>query len=355
MEMKCNATFNDQCQLTLPVAKRNNGEIFGYSKDADSKEAEYKIGEEVNLNSDMSLYVISKKVNKLNIDKSDIDDIRDGNTSCEVYNSEKTCEVEVPMFNKLGYKIEGYTKTKGNTSDLIDFNSKIEIDDSIDLYPVYTEYPHYANPTKTHFKIDKSEFLHNMYLDIDSSCSNIASSLVSNLNKLFTSLPFYSYNSKMTLLNPTNYRAFERASGFSNSAGFTNEYEPKNPTVLIQCMNNMNSYITAVHELSHVLDVKHKYLYGKYLDEDQEIVDLRNKYINSNNRPLSDYAFSESGNVIPEFFAELLTFYYFNYIDTSSSIDNYTYQRGNFPDDMKRVSEKYLCIGRNNYDRSKCK
>ncbi len=355
MEVKCQSNFNRECQVTLPVAKRNNGEVLGYSRDMNSKEAEYKIGDQLHLTSDMNLYVISKKENKLIIDKSNVDEVRDGKTSCIVYNNEKACKVDVPIFNKLGYKIEGYTKEKGNINNLVEFNSKIELNNNITLYPVYGEYQHYTNTSKTHFKVDKSVFLHNMYLDIDYNCNSVANSLISNLNKLFTTYPFYSYNSKIMLLNEINYTAFERASGFSNSAGFTNEYEPKNPTVLVMCTESLSPYIVAVHELTHVIDVKYKAISGHFLAEEKELINLRNKYKNVNNRPLRDYAYSDSGNSnVPEFFAELITYYYFNYVDTSYVIDEAGYRRGNFPDDMKKIAEKYLCIGRNNYDFSKC-
>lgn len=112
MEIKCQSNLKGECQVILPVAKRNNGEVLGYSHDMNAKEAEYKVGDQLQLTLDMNLYVISKKENKLIIDKSNVDEVRDGKTSCIVYNREKACEVDVPMFNKKGYEIQGYTKNK---------------------------------------------------------------------------------------------------------------------------------------------------------------------------------------------------------------------------------------------------
>ena len=90
------------------------------------------------------------------------------------------------------------------------------------------------------------------------------------------------------------------------------------------------------------------------MNEEKELIDLRNKYRNTSNRPLRDYAFSDKSNSsVSEFFAELITYYYINYIDTTSDIGN-IYKRGNFPNDMKQMAEKYLCIGRNEFDKTKC-
>ena len=90
------------------------------------------------------------------------------------------------------------------------------------------------------------------------------------------------------------------------------------------------------------------------MNEEKELIDLRNKYANSKTRPLRSYAYSDKSNTsVPEFFAELITFYYINYIDTTTDTGS-SYKRGNYPDDMKKMAEKYLCIGRNDYDKTKC-
>ena len=359
MEVKCQSNFNRECQVTLPVAKRNNGEVLGYSRDMNSKEAEYKIGDQLHLTSDMDLYVISKKENKLIIDKSNVDEVRDGKTSCIVYNNEKACEVDIPMFNKKGYEIQGYTKEQGNNENLIPFGSTYELNDSITIYPVYEEYPIYEGETekvigRRHLNIEKSVYINDTYVDIGYNCNqNVINSLINNIKTIYEKLPFYAYHNKIVVLGEKDYETF--ADNHSDSAGLTDELEYKNPSIVIRCEEYYTTYMymAVVHELSHALDIRYKNISGHFLNEEKDIANLRNKYANSSNRPLRDYAYTYSKGMLFEFFAELMTYYYINYIDTSIPEDM-SYRRGNFPDDMKKIAEKYLCIGRNNYDFSKC-
>ena len=358
MEIKCQSNLKGECQVILPVAKRNNGEVLGYSHDMNAKEAEYKVGDQLQLTLDMNLYVISKKENKLIIDKSNVDEVRDGKTSCIVYNREKACEVDVPMFNKKGYEIQGYTKKQGSDENLIPFGSTYELYDSITIYPVYEEYPIYEGETekvigRRHLNIEKSVYINDTYVDIGYNCNqNTINSLINNIKTIYEKLPFYAYHNKIVILNENDYKNF---AGNFDSAGLTDELEYKNPSVVIRCYANYTTYMymAIVHELSHALDIRYKNILGHFLNEEKDIADLRNKYVNSSNRPLSDYAYTYSKGMLFEFFAELMTYYYINYIDTSIPEDM-SYRRGNFPDDMKKIAEKYLCIGRNNYDFSKC-
>ena len=350
--IKCKSNIKGECFLTLPSAKRYNGEVLGYSTNSNSKDAEYQIGQEIEVTQDLNLYVISKKENKLTIDETNINEVRDNNITCEVYNGETSCEVNVPMFNKLGYKIDGYYKN--NRNEMINFNSKLLIDNDIILHPSYEEYPLYNSPGSTRFNIERSVYLYNTYLDIGYGCNkNTTEQLIKQLNNLYKKYPFYAYNSKLTIVNDTEYNSFINLANIGASSGFTDENLIDNPTVVFRC-DDLYTYTVAIHELSHTLDVRYKSIHGHYMNEEQELIELRNKYKNINNRPLRNYAYSDKGNSsVPEFFAELLTYYYINYVDTTTQLDN-NYIRGNFPDDMKKMAEKYICIGRNNFDKSKC-
>ena len=116
----------------------------------------------------------------------------------------------------------------------------------------------------------------------------------------------------------------------------------------------VDAYLVMVHELAHSFDVEYKAVYNKKyrISESEELKKLYNKYSSVKvNRPLSNYAYSSYG----EFFAEMMTFYYANYIDTDYKIINERlFYRNNFPDDMKSFLEKYICLGKNNFDNSKC-
>ena len=109
----CNNT-KDGCVATLPTARRNNGSIIGFSLNPNDKNAQYKENESITLNSDMNLYVISYKNRTIKIDSSDVDFIEKKEVSCQTFNKESECQVELPHFNKVGYQIVGYSTTKNN-------------------------------------------------------------------------------------------------------------------------------------------------------------------------------------------------------------------------------------------------
>ena len=51
----------------------------------------------------------------------------------------------------------------------------------------------------------------------------------------------------------------------------------------------------------------------------------------------------------------MMAFYYLNFTDKDYKvIQGENFYRGNYPDDMKKVAEKYICIGMNNFDKTKC-
>ena len=139
-EMKCKSNIKGECFLTLPVAKRYDGEVLGYAYHAYSTVSEFSVGEEIEIFDDTDLYVVSTKKSVLNIDTSDIDELSVSNSelSCTTYNLENKCSVTVPQFNKEGYQNIGYSETKGNNNVTIKPGDKYQTDKT--LYPVYVHF-----------------------------------------------------------------------------------------------------------------------------------------------------------------------------------------------------------------------
>ena len=54
-------THTDKCKVNLPVIKRDGYEILGFSNKDNSYDIIYNSGEQIEIDSDMELYVITKK------------------------------------------------------------------------------------------------------------------------------------------------------------------------------------------------------------------------------------------------------------------------------------------------------
>ena len=119
----------------------------------------------------------------------------------------------------------------------------------------------------------------------------------------------------------------------------------------IKCINEYDTYLVMVHELFHSFDMLYSTKFEQKISSEKDVKALYDKYKKASNRPLSTYAFTSYS----EFFAEMMAFYYINYVDTSYSIiEPRLFYRGNYPDDIKKVAEKYICLGRNDFDTTKC-
>ena len=106
-----------------------------------------------------------------------------------------------------------------------------------------------------------------------------------------------------------------------------------------------NYYATIVHELAHTWDFYYGSVIGNDITEQSDIVNLFNKYRNMHNRPFRDYSYTD----IKEFFADMVRYYYLKYIDPINSYKNLDY-----PLEVKKVLEKYICISSNDYDKNMC-
>jgi hypothetical protein len=130
----------------------------------------------------------------------------------------------------------------------------------------------------------------------------------------------------------------------------------------------LTPYEVVVHELAHVWsnnknisrndDIKE--LYTKYKAKYQNDYDeeLRICTTCSGGTDVDDFLFS-NGKILfnrlstyeneEEFFAYAFSWYYLKYIDPTDIYKDYDY-----PEDIKKVMDKYVCLAKNIYDEGKC-
>ena len=344
---KCHSNIFGHCYVTLPYSNRENGEIIGYSIVSDSKEAQYKEGDKIELIDDTILYVISKSENVVNINTNNIDEVETSSVSCSIYNKEKSCELILPQFNKKGYLNIGYSKEENDINTKVRPGDKIELTESINYYPVYDNY--YLKRKISVSDISKSIKINNGYIDITSSCpSNIADKAVEYIKIIESKYPFIIKGNKITLMSSSEFHKYSYTNSSVKGITFYGVND-KIPSVFISCEENISDIYTVIfHELMHVFDIQGNRILGKYFSSNK---DITNAFSQSYyNRVLRNYAYSSK----EEFFAELLANYYFNYVETAHQSNWIKDYRNTLNDDLKKIAEKYICIGNNNYDTSKC-
>ena len=125
------------CIVHLPNATRNGGKVLGYSINKDSKIPDFLTNTDISLNKDITLYVISYRINTLYIKSDYLDFISSNEESCTVYNEQEECSVKIPTFNKIGYENKGYSTSIDSLSGFIYPNEEYKISRDTIIYPIY--------------------------------------------------------------------------------------------------------------------------------------------------------------------------------------------------------------------------
>lgn len=336
-EVSCEVN-NNLCLITMPIALRDNGDVLGYSTSSDETKAVYNINQQINLTSNQTFYVISRRILNLKIIDNNIDYLGNDNNYCTIYNKETSCSILIPIYNKIGYEVRGYSTNKSSLVGFVFPNSNYEIKRDTTLYPIYS--------SLTRGKIidvERTTMIDNTIFDIEKGCPvSIYSHYLNYFEKISQKAPYLMIGSKVSFLTD---ESFDKIWG-RDYVGMN--YGPKGLRLFdVRCSNSLvnNYYATIVHELAHTWD----FYYSNFMDNDvtdeSDVINLYNKYMNMSSRPFRDYSYTD----IREFFADMVRYYYLKYIDPTSNYQNLSY-----PSDIRFVLEKYICIANNNYDENKC-
>ena len=336
---KVSCTGVSSCYVHLPKATRKDGEVLGYSTEQETDKIEYAMDSDILLTENITLYVISYKVNKLTIDNSDIDYVLSREVACKAYNKKTECTVILPTFNKKGYENRGYSTTKGSKTGYLYPGDEYLLSTDKTLYPVYGVNSRYRT-----VNIEKTLMVNGSFIEIENGCSSdIVNRYLGYLNNISVQAPYLLFGNKISFLVDTT---FDNIWG-TQYVGMN--YGPRKLRAFdMRCSNAIPNdyYATMVHELSHSWDFYYSIKFGDNITSSSDVVNLFNKYSKDPERPFRDYSYTS----IYEFFADMSKYYYFKYTDVK-----YEYARLDYPEDIKKVMEKYICIAKNNYDDTKCK
>lgn len=330
---------NGSCTLVLPNATRRGGTVLGYSDNKDDLEAKYKIGEKITLTDNIDLYAISYSTYNLTIDQNGVDYLEKDSVSCNAYNENLTCQVTIPNYNKAGYETKGYSTVKESSTGFIYANSQYSLSSDLILYPIYSTSSRHRslNIVKTFNYLDS-------IIEVENGCSeSVYKEYLKHLDGISEYVPFLLLGNKITFVVDSSFDAIWGPSYVGMN------YGPRSlRSVDIRCSTTKYNdyYATMVHEMAHSWDFYYASKLGENISSQPDIINLYNKYKNKSNRPFREYSYSN----LYEFVADMMRYYYFKYYVPKSPFKGY-----NYPSDIKKALEKYICISKNNYDESKCK
>ena len=330
---------NNICSLVLPNATREGGIVLGFSDNKSDHEAKYKIGDTISLDKNIELYVISSKKNTITFDKNGVDYLEKEEVSCDVFNEERECTIILPNFNKVGYENKGYSTGKESQVGFVFPSDEYKISNNVVFYPLYS-----TSARKQSLNITKTFTYRDSFIEVENGCSeNVYNNFLTYLDGISEHAPFLLLGNKIAFVTD---KSFDEIWG-NNYVGMN--YGPKSlRSVDIRCSNNSfnDYYATMVHEMAHSWDFYYASKFGDNISSQSDIINLYNKYKDSSNRPFRDYSYSN----IYEFIADMMRYYYFKY-----EVPRVGFNNLNYPSDIKKSLERYICVSKNNYDESKCK
>ena len=367
-KIKCKRSING-CVITLPKVQRDDGVVLGYSLNKDDKEAKYKPGDRVLINNNQNLYAISYRDIVVTINQNNVDYLEKDKVNCLAYNEDVSCKIKMPLFNKKGYQLEGYSEKTSVTSALNNYfqGQEYDFDKNMTLYPNYNNV-RYGNK-KMVYEIQETYIVaNNTIVDFEKGCSqDVINTYKKIVDDIYQKMPYYFLGTKINILTRKTFLNVWGGGGNILGVNYSkdvNDYPLSRTLDVLSSYGDdwMDKYYVLTHELGHSIDFYYGYginhpkpITSNYyttggnqaIANQSDIKNLYNKYrlLRASARPLRDYAYKN----INEFVAESFAYYFLTF-----TVPTKGYDVSEYPSDLKNTIEKYLCITKNNYDLTKC-
>ena len=138
--LSCSTTAT-KCTIIAPTIIREGYDILGWSSQKNSSVAEYKVGDQIVVTSDLKLYAVTKKKIVMKTYKANF--VANGTiisaTELECTTSDESCFITAPTISKDGYNILGWSKIKNSTTAEYSIGESIVLTSDITLYAIVEE------------------------------------------------------------------------------------------------------------------------------------------------------------------------------------------------------------------------
>ncbi len=341
-------SFNDGgCTIKTPDIIRSSWNVLGWNTKSNASVGKVKVKSDLTIKDDVDYFAITSKTFTAKFNKNNADYL--GNCSkqvgdsclatCNVYNLKESCSVDVPYIYSRGNEVHFFS-TSDNPKTTIGYSPALKLDLFSDLtLNAIVDNRHHQST----YSIVKSQNYGYTAFETESGCpSSVYQHFYSFLDKIYGQIPYIFRAAKVTFASANSFNET-----WGNYAGMTYGIAEGYRSIDLKCPSTYSSYYvhTLVHELTHSWDGYYKAIHGTAMSKSSDFEKLYAKYINSEKRPLRDYSYTN----VSEFVADVYAWYYFLYIDTSDT-PSVVLQNPYYPNDMKRVMEKYIKIAIDEYE-----
>lgn len=364
--IKCSPSNNKtSCEITTPTIT-DNKEIIGWSINKNSKTADVLTNKRIKITSDVTYYAITKDTYTATFDNANLDYLESKSLSCDIYNTEKSCDIILPTFNKLGHFNNFWSEYKAASSDLTNnawnksyFNQvghKYTLTRDITLYPNFNHI-HYSTPDKNQYKyrsinIDNNKTIGKTLFEFEKGIPNeIKNTFITEMNQAYNKLPWIFNSGKVFIMTEDTYSNYSIAYGLTHQMYIS--YGGDSHSIIDVQYDTAEQTISVnatLHELAHAWD---SYYYFKTGESRISSLDDFDTFYNSIKEKL--YV-DEEDKIISktETFAGMFTNYYWHVLkidDTKKYYalkDNETLNEEEL-NNLKTFIEKYINIAKKGY------
>lgn len=362
------STTADKCKVILPAIV-TKATIIGWNSDPNATTATYKDGQQITVDRDLTLYVISKRTLTATFKNPENATNAANPVSCDVYNDNKNCNIVLPAFNKSGH-FNSYWGTDSIVSSNLRgtkwsweyFN---QVGHSYSLSKDTTFYPNFNH---FHYDLD-SNYMKYRSINISTSISigktifefengipkEVINNFLSSMDNAYNVFPWLFSSGKVFVMTEQTYSNYSIAYGLTHNSyslyggdsHFTIDLKYDASGVVVKNAIDVNA---ALHELAHAWDSYYSFKMNSerislLSDFDIFYKSIDSKlYIDSNGSKISK----------TETFAGMFTTYYWHVLAKDKSKPFYGLKNGitlnsTELESLKRFMDKYINIATNSY------
>lgn len=395
----CNVYNNDKtCKVTTPAITRSGYNIIGFNSKASATSSEYKINSSITLDKDKTIYAITSK-KLIATFKGNGASVSSSSSSCNIYNTAKTCNVAAPTITRSGWTILGFSTNKnattGSTAKTLSagktyyaitkknikvtfdskgaetieyksksctiYNSQTKCKIRIPIlnkkgYSSYgydvlgneTEWPRYhMNET---YEFSSNQTLVANYLEKTSHYKNISVYKQFTLGNVLIEID-NSCSNKARFVSDLNTLYSKMPKLFSGKG----KLMVLNDTLYVKSSKDTvgvttgydyypavnikcsTSYVTIVHELTHKYDKEYNIKNGSFIANQSDVASLYNKYYSSYKANKTPFR-DYTYSTKYEFLSDITAYYYAKFIIKDSGYSSYSYPNS---DEALKIFKKY--------------
>lgn len=363
--LSCTSFATNKCEIITPSIS-DDGIVIGWSTNKNSKIADVLVNAKVELTDDVTYYAITKKTYTVTFDNTGLDYLESSSLSCDVYNTDSSCNIILPVYNKKGHFNSFWSPYKEASSDLGNttwswkyFNQvgrDYELTSNVTLYPNFNHF-HYDLTTYNFYKyrtinvLSSIEVGETLFEFENGIPQTIIDKFIYEMNIAYNKIPWLFTSGKVFVMTEETYNDYSIAYGLTHQMYVSYGGDSYFTIDLNYDVSaNAISVNAALHELAHAWD---SYYYFNTGVERISKLDDFDTFYNSITSKL--YVDSEGNKISKvETFAGMFTNYYWHVLGVDDTKEYYALKSGvalstSELSNLKTFMEKYINFAKNGY------